>query len=169
MKAEEQILKIVSDYTGVPTEDIMGNLRYKPILEARVLAIVFIRQLIPTMSLTRIGSLFNRDHSTVLHSIANCKVWREVDPEFQLKYQTVASLMPTKNLHPTTELDKSVVAFVRMELQNSDGRTTFSFGAGGNETDLCNLVVNACQYNESVLAALTKGLEQFNHNKIQQK
>ena len=66
-----QIIKIVSELTGVELKDILGNKRERQRVEARHVTIYLIKKYCPSLTLKTIGGYFNRDHTTVIHSINN--------------------------------------------------------------------------------------------------
>lgn len=64
----ESIIHIISFQFGLTINDIKGKSRKKNIVYPRQLAMYIARQ-ITTFTVSEIGNVFNRDHSTVLHSI----------------------------------------------------------------------------------------------------
>lgn len=62
------INKCVADYYDVTTDDILSKKKPKNIAIARQMAMYICRMLLD-YSLNRIGTEFNRDHSTVMHAI----------------------------------------------------------------------------------------------------
>lgn len=62
------INKCVADYYDVTTDDILSKKKPKNIAVARQMAMYICRMLLD-YSLNRIGTEFNRDHSTVMHAI----------------------------------------------------------------------------------------------------
>lgn len=65
-----RIIMNVAHGAGLTVEDILGQSRVRGIVEVRQLAMHTVKQLRPDLSINRIGVLFNRDHTTVLHAIA---------------------------------------------------------------------------------------------------
>lgn len=63
------ICKLVSDKTGVSVLDMKLKTRKQEPVAARQMAQYLIRKAYPSIALTTIGEFFNRDHSTVIHSI----------------------------------------------------------------------------------------------------
>ena len=79
----KRIIYIVNAYYGV---DIRNNSRKRPIIQPRQVAMYLCRQkYIGTdkISASYIGDVFNKDHSTVLHSARNITNWLEHDKELQ--------------------------------------------------------------------------------------
>ncbi len=64
----ERIIKIVSEFYNIDSEEIKGDKRSKSVAQARQIAIYLARNL-TNLSLKEIGNNFGkRDHSTILHS-----------------------------------------------------------------------------------------------------
>jgi hypothetical protein len=61
------ILAAAAEHYGVTIDDIMSRRRLAPIVRARQVSMFLIRNGTP-LSLPRIGAIFDRDHTTVLHS-----------------------------------------------------------------------------------------------------
>lgn len=61
------IIKTVSKYYEIDPEELKTDDRHRPLVKARQQSIFFIMRE-TTLKLKEIGSLFNRDHSTVIHS-----------------------------------------------------------------------------------------------------
>lgn len=64
----DEIKSYVSDFFGITVEDLMSQKRTKEISYARQLAMYICRNLLD-LSTPKVGSSFNRDHSTVLHAV----------------------------------------------------------------------------------------------------
>ncbi len=65
----EQIIKHVSEMTGKSIEELVGIKRQRDLVEARYIAIYLIRESMPGLALSKIGRMFNRDHSTIIYAI----------------------------------------------------------------------------------------------------
>lgn len=63
-----RIIKTVSITTGVSELDICGSSKITPVLFARYFAIKLFKKYLKT-SLTAIGTVFNRDHSTIISAL----------------------------------------------------------------------------------------------------
>jgi chromosomal replication initiator protein len=63
------LYRLVADHCGIEFEALVGPNRYKDQVRARQLAVMLVREVFPSASLTRLGSAMNRDHSTVLHNL----------------------------------------------------------------------------------------------------
>lgn len=64
-----EIVERVADYTGFKPGDLTGHCRLRKIVLARWLAIWLVRELRPDLSISLIGRLFNRDHTTIIHAL----------------------------------------------------------------------------------------------------
>lgn len=63
-----KIIKAVSDYFGIPSSDIVGKKKNKDIVEARMIAIYLVYDIL-SLPLINIGQIFGgRDHTTVIYS-----------------------------------------------------------------------------------------------------
>ena len=74
------IINEICKFYSLTTEDVTGKSRKREIVKARFIAIYIIRTE-TDFKLSAIGKIFNRDHSTILHSIKIinslicCKKW----------------------------------------------------------------------------------------------
>ena len=75
----DKIFTAIYNKYHIQKEDILSNKRTKEIALARHLAIYIIRQ-VTDMSLPSIGKIINRDHTTVLSSIATAEKKMNSDP-----------------------------------------------------------------------------------------
>jgi chromosomal replication initiator protein len=64
----EVILSVTARYFGLRREDLVSKSRSRPLTTARHVAMYLLREL-TQLSLIKIGDLFERDHTTVLHGI----------------------------------------------------------------------------------------------------
>ena len=85
-KRAEFILRAqVAKFPGVTVEQIMSTARHRPIFLARAVAMAKIRSEL-AWSLPKIGRFFNRDHTSVLHSIKRAAdQFPEMFPEYHQK------------------------------------------------------------------------------------
>lgn len=63
-----EILKISSDYFGLPQEIIIGPSKPKDVITARQVA-MYVSYYYGGASLPQVGVIFNRDHTTVLYAV----------------------------------------------------------------------------------------------------
>ena len=87
------IVSLVCHYTGYGEHELYGKSRARDLVEARIIAI-YLTRLHTGLTLAKIGRHFNRDHSTVLHSIASVKTYSEVDGRFGEKLAAIKRLLP---------------------------------------------------------------------------
>jgi chromosomal replication initiator protein len=77
----DNIIKEICKFYSLSYEDITSKSRKREIVKARFIAIYLIRTETDYV-LSQIGKLFNRDHSTILHSI------KIINNTLTLKYDT---------------------------------------------------------------------------------
>lgn len=82
----DEIVNIVCDGCKIPLDDLRGRSTKTPIVEARHLAIYFTYNNVPKMSSNILGRYFDRDHSTVLHSIQKVKDFKQYDKAFKSQF-----------------------------------------------------------------------------------
>ena len=80
----EQIISYIAKKYGISQEEILGRSRVRPTARARNVSIYVIRK-ITSLSLNSIGSLFDRDHTTVLNSYNTVEHERETDSLFDIE------------------------------------------------------------------------------------
>lgn len=68
-KRAEQISNIVCSAYGFKHIDVMALNRDKYLVQARHMAVFFIKREIPEISYPALGRVFNREHATVMHSV----------------------------------------------------------------------------------------------------
>jgi len=78
----QKILEYVSQKYAIPTEDITSSKRSKDIMYARHITIYLIRSM-TDMSLSAIGSFFNRDHTTIMSSVDRIENDINNSPDFE--------------------------------------------------------------------------------------
>ena len=77
----DNIIKEICKYYSLTQDQVKGKSRKREIVKARFIAIYIIRTE-TDFKLSAIGRIFNRDHSTILHSI------RIINDTLTLKYDT---------------------------------------------------------------------------------
>lgn len=70
------IKSLVAEYFGMTPQEITGPSRYAPIVHARQVAFYLARKF-TMLSLPKIGDIFQRDHTSVMHGIARIEKKRE--------------------------------------------------------------------------------------------
>ena len=73
-----QIIQCVADYYNIKTSELVGKRRTRNIVRPRQVAIYLAKSL-TTKSLPDIGREFNRDHTTVMHSVDRIEKLRATD------------------------------------------------------------------------------------------
>jgi chromosomal replication initiation ATPase DnaA len=75
-QSAREIIEAVAIKAGVLYEDLVGKSRAYKILPLRHQAMVEVYMRLPSVSLTRIGKFFNRDHSTIVYALQRAGVKR---------------------------------------------------------------------------------------------
>ena len=79
----ENLIRLVFNYFDVPTEMMKSKSRKREIIVARQFAMYFLRQEFYQLSLQGIADYFDKDHSTVVHSIKQINNLCEYDSEIK--------------------------------------------------------------------------------------
>ena len=64
----KRVIQTICDEEGVTYAEVMGRSRYANIVRARHRAMVEVGRAMPWLSYPRIGQIFDRDHTSVLHA-----------------------------------------------------------------------------------------------------
>lgn len=80
----KKIIETVSKKYGIPTEEIYGRKRTKPISNARNVSIYIIRK-ITSLSLTAIAQIFDRDHTTVMSAVKSVTEEIKINPLIEIE------------------------------------------------------------------------------------
>ena len=80
----KKIVETVSKKYGIPTEEIYGRKRTKPISNARNVSIYIIRK-ITSLSLTSIAQIFDRDHTTVMSAVKSVNEEIKINPLIEIE------------------------------------------------------------------------------------
>lgn len=91
----DDIIRTVCDYFDLDIEDLKGKRRKKEIVLPRRVAMFLCREL-TSLSLQSIGTVFDKDHSTVLYSCDKLK--KEIDASAELK-QTIVTIKGKISTH----------------------------------------------------------------------
>ncbi len=70
------------DFFGQPLDRIRGKARYRSVVMPRQI-IMFLLRRYTKLSYKDIGRLYNRDHTTAIHSMATVLNHMEMEPEFR--------------------------------------------------------------------------------------
>lgn len=88
----DEIIRIVSIETGIPVGSITGTSRLERIVEARHLAMFFVKDK-TTLKLAATSRIFNRDHTTLLNAISKVRDHYKVEKPYRIKYHTIEWLL----------------------------------------------------------------------------
>ena len=89
------IVKEVASYYNVEVSDIKGKKRTAIIKDARNVA-VFLTRRITQYSTTEIGNYFDRDHSTITHSIDKVEKERKVNADLAASLDSIENIVRSK-------------------------------------------------------------------------
>ncbi len=105
-KALELIKHETEKITGI--EDISSSCRTRPNVMARWLYIKAAREFTDNSTLL-IGSAIKRDHSTVVHALANMDFDFKYDKDLQTQYDELAIILTNKlNINAISKLDEQI-------------------------------------------------------------
>ena len=90
--SEELVVKVVSEIFNVSVEDMESKGRGRPLLYARKFVWYYLKYS-TEMSLSALGKLFNRDHSTVINSLEDYDWLYDNVPSFRIKCDSSISLI----------------------------------------------------------------------------
>ena len=65
----DRIISTICNLTGLGRSDLLGKCRLAKIVKPRQIAMMLIRDTCPSMSLPKIGKLFNMDHTSSMHGV----------------------------------------------------------------------------------------------------
>lgn len=85
MLFHEQLLSIVSQLTGIPSEDILSRTRKRNVTNAKQLFAYFLRYKF-NLKLKQISDIMNNDHTSVIHCIKVIENMKFIKDELVLKY-----------------------------------------------------------------------------------
>lgn len=77
-----RVIKIVSELSNVSVDDILSKSRLTPIVEARRVAMVLLRDNLK-LKYVQAGSYFNKDHATVINAVKKHKDFMDVDKNYR--------------------------------------------------------------------------------------
>jgi len=83
----ERVINAVAEVTGIKYEVMKQKSRIRDIVESRNIAMFCIKDIYPNISLSAIGKLFGKDHTTVIHSLRSVREWNDSDWKFRTKYE----------------------------------------------------------------------------------
>lgn len=106
MKSDlEQYATYLCDYLGVELADLQKKCRLREMVDVRhmLLACMYYDRLILRTTIKEIASLFNQDHSTLLHAVKTVKNLSSYDKEYSLKWGNFIAHARKYNLVPMPE------------------------------------------------------------------
>ena len=83
----ENISRLVFNYFNVPLEKIKVNNRKAQVIRAKQFTAYFLKREMYKITLEEIGKVFNRNHSTMTHSIRKINNLIEVDSEYRTYHE----------------------------------------------------------------------------------
>jgi chromosomal replication initiator protein len=86
----EGIVRIVCDVYRVTPKLLLGRERWQPLVEARQIAMVIVRN--RGMTYQRTGKMFDRDHGTIIHACRNIANRIETDRHAKARWEYVKHL-----------------------------------------------------------------------------
>jgi len=90
------IIDIVASVTGVTVADMKSPSRLREIADARCLALGLFVEYGDHMTYEELGRMFNRDHSTVTHSVNKFHTLTDTDPAFRAKREKCEEILRKK-------------------------------------------------------------------------
>jgi chromosomal replication initiation ATPase DnaA len=116
---EHNIIKDVCGYFNVSVEDVKkktGDKKAKQTLWLlpRQVGMFFIVKNYPDYSLEYIGSLFNRDHATVINALKKVQNFIDTEPRFRIKIEEVHKIITNnKNLFSGIKMDSTEITGIK--------------------------------------------------------
>lgn len=89
----DSIINLVCDVLNLERDDVMSNSRKRDLVEARTIAIGLINT-IHRITLKKLGSIFGKDHSTIIYTLKNFNELKEYDRQFKDKLDLVMKYIP---------------------------------------------------------------------------
>lgn len=84
----ESIFKSVYEITGIPIAQLKGPRGNTETVEARYISMMIIWQL-TGKNKSQIGTIFGRDHTTVIYALRSVRDWIETSERFKCLYDSV--------------------------------------------------------------------------------
>lgn len=89
---ENSIINLVFNYFDIDNELANGTSRKSVVVKPRQIAMYFLRKK-TILSTTKIGDLFNRDHSTVIASTQKVDDLMDTDPSYKFDMDRLAEMI----------------------------------------------------------------------------
>ncbi|MDO3641948.1 helix-turn-helix domain-containing protein [Mucilaginibacter sp. L3T2-6] len=94
----DEIIKLIGDTFGISAANIKGKSRQEDIVDARYIAIYFIKRNNRNISLKQLGAIFSkRDHSTMIYALDKFNNLYATDRHFKRKVQLIESRLNRKD------------------------------------------------------------------------
>ncbi|WP_443945570.1 helix-turn-helix domain-containing protein [Pedobacter sp. AW1-32] len=88
-----EVIDVVCSVLKLEYHDLIGLTKLRQVVEGRHIAIGLISVANPAMTLKKIGSIFNRDHSTIIYAKRTFNSLYEVDPDFKDKVEQIKAIV----------------------------------------------------------------------------
>lgn len=89
---QERIITLVAEYYGYPVDKLMKKNRKKELVWARQVAIYLLHK-VYKISMCVVGDLFDRDHTTVIHSCKKVKNIMETEADKRAEVMKLQSIL----------------------------------------------------------------------------
>lgn len=86
----KKVIQVVTEHFNLKENDVLKKIRKKEYVEARSVVIYFLRE-ICQYSYSYIGEIFNKDHTTILHSYEKVVEKMKKSPEFNQEIEIIRS------------------------------------------------------------------------------
>lgn len=86
-----ELIKLVSDWYNIPVDDVMGPCRSKTVAEARSVVMYLLRQ--RKYRLRDVGTILNKDHTTVIYGCRRVASRIKTDREFAVQIAYLCNLV----------------------------------------------------------------------------
>lgn len=95
---EYNIIEDVCKYFNISKNELISKSRERRFAEPRQIAIFIIRLKFKNYQLKKIGSIFNKDHSTILHSIKVVENQMKINLKFKMMMNEIMEIINNKIL-----------------------------------------------------------------------
>lgn len=81
------VLALVAYCYGMTFEVLVSERRFKDQVHARQIGIFLVRHVFPQVSLSRIGTVMHRDHTTIMHNLNVAKCRWKTEASFRVEFE----------------------------------------------------------------------------------
>ena len=99
----QDIATTIGGYFGISLEEMQSRSREKEIVTARQIAMYFMYYS-GKYSLGTVGKFFDRDHTTVIHSLNQVKNFMETEPDFNELIEKMKTYSYVRYIPPSSEV-----------------------------------------------------------------